>query len=431
MSYSHEDSMVLWHANTSVTVSLVDADKANEIIPYAIGLRENEKKKIVQAFDAKLYDMATEYTWKRTINKLKSAVLKFGIDFVLEMLGRPSANIDNPEDTLTETDIINLSADLGIIDRTAKLLMLQQVELINHFTDPEVDSEMPKLTALSCLSTCVQYVLGQNNETEIEFNNFRDRLFKESLADDDSLFILLDDAPYFYKRTVVRTLLNLMKNTNGGERDNVLHNFDRFIPRLWDKISGEDKWSIGNTYAETISNGDIKEASYLKNVLTKVKGFDYVPETLRSQTFIEIAQELQRAHLNFNNFYNEPSAAKKLEELGTIPSPAFGTCMTAILMCKLGNSYGISEAAQPSLDRMLSRVSDVRWKYYLDEVFLNESNVLIKLLRDRPYKKWLELISEYKLVELSLDNQNIRRLIELSVSGKRQLVEKIANEHLQ
>lgn len=160
----------------------------------------------------------------------------------------------------------------------------------------------------------MQYVLGQNNETEIEFNNFRDRLFKESLADDDSLFILLDDAPYFYKRTVVRTLLNLIKNTSGGERDNVLHNFDQFIPRLWDKISGEDKWSIGNTYAEAISNGDIKEASYLKNVLTKVKGFDYVPETLRSQTFIEIAHDLQRAHLNFNNFYNEPSAARKLED---------------------------------------------------------------------------------------------------------------------
>lgn len=100
-------------------------------------------------------------------------------------------------------------------------------------------------------------------------------------------------------------------------------------------------------------------------------------------------------------------------------------------MCKLGNTYGISDAAQPYLNRMLSRVSDVRWKYYLDEVFLNESNILIKLFRDKPYRRWLELISEYNLNDLSLENQNARRLIELSISGKRQLVEKIANEHLQ
>lgn len=290
------------------------------------------------------------------LNEIKILYTKLLKLTLQKVHGTICAVINNPEDTLTETDIINLSADLGIIDGTAKLLMLQQIELINHYTNPDVDSEMSKLTALGCLSTCVQYVLGQDNETEIEFNNFRDRLFKESLADDDSLFILLDDAPYFYKRTVIRTLLNLIKGTSGGERDNVLHNFDRFIPRLWDKVSGEDKWSIGNTYAETISNGDIKEASYIKNVLTKVKGFDYVPETLRSQTFIEIANDLQRAHLNFSNFYNEPSDAKKLEELGTIPSPAFGTCMTAILMCKLGNPYGISDLAQPYLDRMLSSI---------------------------------------------------------------------------
>lgn len=71
----------------------------------------------------------------------------------------------------------------------------------------------------------------------------------------------------------------------------------------------------------------------LKNVLMKVHGVDYVPENLKSLTFIETAKKLISVHYGMNNFYNEPKAMKDLSSLGTIiPKPALEIVINSTLL---------------------------------------------------------------------------------------------------
>ncbi|WP_333888024.1 hypothetical protein [Clostridium sp.] len=428
-------SLELWYSPTGVEISNRDERTIEGIMNYAISLKDMERRKVISAFNdenAGLHDMGSEYVWKRTINRLKSLIIDdFGIEFVMEMLGRDINLMSNPEKTLSEVDIINLAADLGFIDNTARLLLMQQSELINHFSSPEASTSMAYFPALACVLYCTKYVLGYDSLPEFTFGNFRERLFNEQLPENDGIITLLETSAYFYRRITIRTLLSLIRAKQGGELDNVLNNFAKITPKLWSKLTGEDKWPIGNAYAEYINQGNKEVAAYIKSVLIKVKGFNYVPENLRSQTFIEAAKELENVHYQFNNFYNEPDAAKKLEALGTIPAPALGVCMTSILICKLGNAYGVSNAAKPILDRMLSNISERSWAYYLNEVLPTDKVVLSKLFDTPGYKRWLKIIAKYNLQSISVANYKVKRFINSCCDDKYATVKIIANDFIE
>ncbi|MBC2724493.1 MAG: hypothetical protein HGJ97_17835, partial [Desulfosporosinus sp.] len=131
---------------------------------YANLLSIKEVNKIVGAFSSGLYDMAAEYTWIRTINILREKVLLFGKDFVLEMLGRTETSTSDSSDFLSEVEIINLAADLGLLNKTAKMFFLHTSEIIKHFTSRQVEEEMDAFDAQSCIKNCVKYVLTMDEE---------------------------------------------------------------------------------------------------------------------------------------------------------------------------------------------------------------------------------------------------------------------------
>ena len=106
------------------------------MMQYNRALKPREAEKVVQAVNAGLYDMAAEYIWSRTISILKKDIMQFGDDFVAEMLDRPYGDIDS----ISEYEVISLSADLGFINKTAKMEFLQYSETIQHYmsdTDPD------------------------------------------------------------------------------------------------------------------------------------------------------------------------------------------------------------------------------------------------------------------------------------------------------
>jgi hypothetical protein len=397
--------------------------EVTELAEYVNNLSKKEVSKIVSAFHSHLYDMATEYTWNRTISILRNRVLSFGHDFVLEMLGRPSIQDSDSDDFLSEVDIINLAADLGFINKTARLKFLHFNEIIKHFASRDVEDEMDKASAQDCIRSCVKYVLGMDDENfdfEYSFANFRKKLTSVQLKVKDTSIEQLISSPYFYKRTIVRALLSLMKSAKGVELENVFSNMSVVIPGIWDDLLPDDRRPIGNAYSQAVSDSNKNEVIALKSVLLKVKGFDYVPETTRSTTFIEAAQALLKTHYGANNFYNEPVAAKHLLSLGTaIPSAALGICMTATLACKLGNSYGISNAAQPILDNILDKISSDRWEYYLNQILPVDETILGKLTSnsDRA-NRWIELVNGYELQNLKYSNTLIERLVKATTVSR-------------
>lgn len=423
-----DSELVLYTAPSGIAMT-PSASDLPAMMTYNRALKPRETEKIVQAVNVGLYDMAAEYVWSRTINILKKDIMQFGDEFVAEMLDRPNGDIDS----ISEYEIISLSADLGFINKTAKMEFLQFSETIQHYrSDNEPDEEYPSTKLVDMVRSCIKHVLGYDTvEYEVPFITFRDRLKAETINTSHPMYSQLMSSPYFYKKTITKTLLNLAKTLqDGAERENIFANIGYLIPGVWPALSSDDRWAVGRSYAQANSDGDLNLSRALKSILIKIKGFDYVPENLRSNSFIKAAKDLLGAHFGMNNFYNEPSYAKILSEMGSsIPAPAFGSCMTSVLACKLGNGYGYSWDAQQYLDAILKRVSPDRWLYYLETVFPTDETILYKLTISQDLlKRFHDVVVTYKLHELTFKNPEIKRCIQSFDSDNLRSAKKYCDE---
>ena len=426
-------NQVALYQESAGVVAVPDTNDVAILMSYNRSLSSNDANKIVKAFDNELYDMAAEYIWSRTISTLKKNIMKFGEEFVAEMLDRP--DISSVED-ISEYEVITLSSDLGFINQTAKIEFMQFSEIIQHYMSNEDPDEAFPLTKVSdIVRSCVKHVLGfEKVEYEISFVSFRNRLRTEYIIEGHEIYTQLKLAPYFYKRTVFKTMMNLAKTTkDSAEREIILNNMISIFVEIWSALSSEEKWVIGRSYAQCLSDGDNKFLIALKSLLLKVKGFDYVPENLRSNTYIIAAKDLLSAHQGMNNFYNEPSKAKYLAQMGnSIPAPAFGNCMTAVLACKLGNSYGISWDAQTYLDEILQTVSKDRWSYYLSSVLPYDRVILYKLCVDITADRWIELVEKYSLEKIDIEGEKeLKDLISYSNPKQKIQLKRVVNRILE
>ena len=386
----------------------------NELLSYNVQLKSKELKQINIAYNTESYEMLAKFVWDISLSILQRKVLGLGVDFVSDMIG-----IDNIEYiyNLPVFETINLAFELGFINKLGKLRLKNNNELIQEYLLRETDEEMTEDQAKEIVRCCIQYVLGQDNSNlNLEYNNFRDNLKLQLIENNKEQLDMILNSPYFYKKTTVRTLMNLIKETEGTENYNVSRNMIKIIPYVWNELRSEEKYYIGLNYAKYSNNSNEKFKDVLKAVLMKVKGFDYVPENLKSLTFIESSKKLVEAHYGYDNFYKEIIAIKELESLGTvIPNPALEQVINSVLLVKLGNSYGLSYDAQSYADKILDRIGLEQWSYYIKYQFMNAEDILLKISqKDNRCKRWFEIVEKYKLYNIDVLNQDIKILLDKS-----------------
>ncbi|HEU4390193.1 MAG TPA: hypothetical protein VFV34_20495 [Blastocatellia bacterium] len=421
--------IVLWNPSEAVMIPPT-ATTFEAIASYALQLSKREINQIVDAMKAGNYEMGALFLWQKTMTGLKKQLSFLGMEFVGELLDRADIVADSvPGQVLTDYDAVRLAEELGMFTSTQALRLRNVLQTVAHFAespteDDEGDRQMMPEEAISCLRTCIQSVLGhQRLEGAIEFAKFRDELERRTFETNDREIDSLRSAPYFFQRTTLRVLMAIAKTAQGAQLEHALANTNVIIPLLWNELRKPDRWFIGRAYAEVHSEGRSTAASGLRKTLLKVRGFDYVPEDLRSRTFLSVAAEIQNAHFSFNNYYNEPGPVNKLESLGTtIPIPALAQCVTAVLCVRLGNQYGVSWAAQASAGRILSALTEQRWTYYLEESLPGDEIVLGKLMNETIALRWIELVNEHKLAELEVKNRSVRALLTQGNKAKPTLV---------
>lgn len=410
--------LVVWQNNALPAIPK-KVSKIEDLVTYGVQLQVKDKKQIVSAFNNEAYEMVSTYTWTKAITSLKNQLSKMGVSFIAEMLDRPDINEHTDiQQAISEFEAIRLAEEFGVISGTAAFRLKKAMETVTHFNQPELDedeeNEMTQDEARTIVRTCIQGILGYNKiEAAIDFKNFRVELEERTLNEENPYILKLVQSPYFFHRTVIRILLSLVKTSNGAQLENSLANSNLIMPMLWDNLQHPERWQIGRTYSELFTDGQTIAASGLKKVLLKVKGFDFVPEDLRSSSFIKVANEILAAHEGMNNFYNEPKPVSTLYNMGSvIPTPAFPICITAILSVKLGNSYGVSNAAQGIVNEMLKNISSDRWIYFFKECLQYNDRLLYKLMDYRPLDRWLSLFPE-SLIDKALLEVQEKDLINL------------------
>jgi hypothetical protein len=274
--------------------------------------------------------------------------------------------------------------------------------------------------AIGCLRVCVQGILGHESIAVAEdFSAFRKSLESKTFQNDSGEILRLQQSPYLFVRTAISVLLSVLRTGTGATLEHASRNALLIIPVLWERLKNTERWQIGQAYASEFAEGRKDSVKALYSVLVAVRGFDFVPENLRSNTFSRVASGVIAAHQGINNFYNEPAPMRELANLGSsIPSPALPICMTATLCVKLGNFYGVSWAAQGAADEVLNSISSERWSYYIEERLERDLVILPKLASvGSPLNRWMELASVKALDESRISDKAAIALIKATKSG--------------
>ena len=402
--------VALWKATSDVVVTDSVTDVAM-IVSAAKQLRDRERTQIKANIVAGHYEVAASFIWHKTMALLKRQLATLGQGFIAELLQRP--DIDEYADlsiAISDAEALGLAKDLGMITATQAMRLAHAQEVINHFASVDSDDELDDAEGMTpdetigCLRVCVQGVLGQERvEVAENFVIFRGKLESETLTEISPELVRLQESPYFFIRTAVSILLSVLRAQKGAQLEHAARNASLIVPMFWAALKQPERWQIGQAYASEFASGKRESVKALHTALVSVRGFDYVPENLRSNTFTRVANSVISAHQGLNNFYNEPAPMRELANLGSsIPGPALAICITAVLCVKLGNPYGISRQAQSSADNVLIEISPDRWKYYLEGRLEFDRLILPKLTSDGPLSRWMEIVGN-----IALDPQTI------------------------
>lgn len=423
---SNEDNAIRpWSAEESAIIP--KASEPDQIVIFARPqLSSRDMQSIVSAFNSESYEMVSAFVWSKAAAVLKKQISKLGMEFVGEMLGRPDLDEDSdPATSIADHEAIALAEDLGIISSTQALRLKHSLELVTHFvkldqTEAEADT-MHREEALVLLKTCISSILSHPNfEGAVKFAVFRKALTERSLKPDDGDVMAIADGPYLFKRTTLGVLLAFIKTGKGAAQEHAVGNLLVLLPKLWPSLREPEKWQIGQSYAEVNSEGNRTASTGLKTALLKVHGFDFVPESLRSNSFSEAAARVLSAHFGFNNFFNEEEPMSLLASLGTaIPRPAFAKCMEATLAVFLGNYWGQAWAAVPHAKNVLDSLRREQWEYYFNQCLRRDRTVLDKLVDEgKPLARWITLSDIYDLASFNITDVNVRKLVEATMSRR-------------
>lgn len=113
----------------------------------------------------------------------------------------------------------------------------------------------------------------------------------------------------------------------------------------------------------------------------------------------------------------------------TIPKAALVDCLTAVLICKLGNNYGVSIAAQEYLDDILSSITSEKWAYFFNNMRTNDELLYELAHVDRGgevFQIWMNVSCQYSFDKLLLNDKDISELIHGSVANNSKKVKRIA-----
>jgi hypothetical protein len=392
-------SLIAWNPTDLVEIPK-NVNTPSEIVEYGVAtLSKRDVHAIVSGFKAGSYEMVSTFVWAKAAATLKKQVAALGMEFVGEMLRRPDLNDEaNPTTSISDYEAISLAEDLGMVTATQGLRLKQSMQLVYHFTNLDQpaseDEQLHQEEAISILRTCITSILGKDKfEAAIKFAEFRNVLVERTLKAEDGDVSALMASPYFFLRTTLSTLIAKVKGAQGAQLEHAVGNAGVLIPLLWDRIKAQERWQIGQAYAEASAAGNRLAVAGLKKALISVHGFDFVPETLRSGTFAEAAAKVLSVHFADNNFYNEAGPMKVLASLGTtIPMPAFAKCMEATLAVWLGNYYGNAWTSESYAKTVLTGLRSTQWEYYLNECLPTDKTILDKLsYDDKPIKRWLSL----------------------------------------
>lgn len=338
--------------------------------------------KFIAASGAGLFDAALNYIWDETITSLRKKIELFDLEYFKSTLDEnEKKKIDTIDDLakIDDNDVILGCRDIGILSPVG----FKHIDYIRNMRNwvSAAHPNQVELTGLNIcdwLDICIKEVIGKEPshyaiQTKQLLANIRNNVYTE----DDVIPIkqALQTTPQEFIISLHNALFGMFCDPAG--KIDTKNNIRLIAKDLWILLPEQQKKETGLKYAKWAVNGDTPRKTAAHDFLEAVDGLSYLTEDVVTVELTDALRLLHNTHNSFYNFYNEPPFAKLIKkyipETGTVPDAVRRYYVRTLLLCKMGNYFGVSVLAEPIYDELIARFTDKEIKealYLFRDLFI-------------------------------------------------------------
>ncbi|MCO7128334.1 hypothetical protein NIE88_21650 [Sporolactobacillus shoreicorticis] len=389
--------------------------------------------KFIAACGAGLFDAALNFLWNETVMNLRSKVVRFDMDYFLNSIisdPRRRASFKTEEDLkkLDEWELIKGCKDTGIITEIGYKHLDYIRDMRNYASAAHPNqNDLDGLQLTSWLQTCIKEVLAKEPQGPVlDVKRLLNNLRKNVLSSGDlpSIKANIEKLPVELVDSTIRAVFGMYTDPQLDVQ--IRNNLKLIAAPLWNNCSIESKRNLGVKYAIYSANADTPRKELAREFLQFVHGLSYLPKEQIAADLDTVLDNLFMAHNGFNNFYNEPPHAKLLSayipNTGDIPLSIVGKYVKILVMCSIGNGYGVSGGASIYYDNLINRFNEVQMTEFVG--LLNDSDVRSRLQFPSCAERFKDLIKKFIPRVADVKLQQILRYLDKTTNNNLQNLNK-------
>ncbi len=325
--------------------------------------------KFIAACGAGLFDAALNFLWNETVSNLREKVARFDLEYFLDSIiadpkRRSGLRSADDLEKLEDWELIRGCLETGIISDIG-FRHLDYIRNIRNYASAAHpnQNQLTGLQVVSWLETCIKEVLSKEPAGGvIEVRKLLRSLRSETIGPDDvgPIEDSLQQLPEDLVRSLGRAVFGMF--TDPSVAADVRNNIVLIARPLWTVCPDTVRYEMGVKHETFAVNGEVGRRSLARQFLEAVDGLSYLPTSALGGEIAAATTDLLRVHNGFNNFHNEPAYARVLERLiptnGRIPPSVERDYIKVLLLCRMGNGYGVSNAATATYDELINRWSE-------------------------------------------------------------------------
>ncbi|MBR3617602.1 MAG: hypothetical protein IKN46_02880, partial [Acholeplasmatales bacterium] len=363
---------------------------------------DNAKKLINVGFP----DHALLEIWNASIHNLRRRVEAYSVEMftsnIKEFSGRKNYKVDG--DSLSERwsgvddeVLINGACQIGVLNKKASQA-LKMIEWNRNHATPAHDSD-ENVTEGDVLGLSI--ILSENLFSAPIPSAVHSPVaiinpLKNDIIPEDKIQVLIDQIND-YKNKEILMLFGFGIDAIEKGDEPTYSNIKQLFPTIWNKATENQKNNMGIRYHNHYFSDETDTSSRdrLFEMLVKVGGIGYVPDSSRAAIYRKYAKELASAKDSSYGWANERKAANALKQIGVnVPSIAFEEVYQEILASWCGNYWGTSNSSVYLEDFIFKlKPND---KVRVCKLFISNLRVKDELCYSRPKNVALKLLRRIK-----------------------------------
>lgn len=335
-------------------------DLPRELREIPSNLRGELVARMCVAVSTGLFDGAMNYAWNASILQLRTKVRNFGLPIVAQILQSDFEEKHLLE--LQDSRLLELCLKLNLVNEDGFFFLDQCCDVRNNFS-----AAHPTLGTVNdrefttFLNRCVRYALADASSPRgVDIGSFISAIKGTRFNTDQCRIWVqrLNETHDTQRQMLVGMVHGIYcdPNTSEPSRLNALD----LCQGLLNAFTASIRSDLINKHSEYIAKGIQDKHIASLQFFEKLGIINLLNESEQHVVFSRAVERLWNVHNGMNNFYNEPAFAERLLELsqaGAVPETIQEQFVQTVCCCRVGNGYGVSNAAMPRYDQIIRSFS--------------------------------------------------------------------------